>query len=175
MRIDSSHQKSGTASRGHRPTAAPDVTAFVLGQLQALRLEAHRMVRLATDPGCGPEVSAAMDRLRRRLAAHVLVEGRLLLPAVRESGEQRALARLEAEHDRLQHEAAEAQDRGCTAAEVADLVRALQAHIDQEARFVRSASAATRERLAGVPPWQAAEYFECAGGPCDTWPSEWLG
>jgi hypothetical protein len=31
------------------------------------------------------------------------------------------------------------------------------------------------ERLAGVPPWRAADLFECAGGPTDTWPGEWLG
>jgi hypothetical protein len=55
------------------------------------------------------------------------------------------------------------------------LGRALRAHIEEERRVVRSASVASRDRLAAIPPRHAAEFFECAGGPTDTWPGEWLG
>jgi hypothetical protein len=116
-----------------------------------------------------------MDRLRHRVAAHVLVEERLLVPCLRGSRGYRDLVRYEGEHDALEHWAAEIQASGCPAPEVAALGRALRAHVEEESRVVRSASAAARDRLGEIPSWRAAELFECAGGPTDTWPGEWLG
>ncbi len=157
------------------PTRQPAVTAFVLGQLHALSDEARELERMAAGSGDDTATAAAMARLRQRVAAHVLVEERLLVSPLRGSRGYRELQRLEGSHDALQHRAAEIQARGCPAPEVAALGRALRAHIEEEGRAVRSASAAAGDRLAEVPPWRAAELFECAGGPTDTWPGEWLG
>lgn len=55
------------------------------------------------------------------------------------------------------------------------LGRALRAHIEEESRVVRSASAAAPDRLCGIAAWRADELFECAGGPAESWPGEWLG
>ena len=82
---------------------------------------------------------------------------------------------LENAHDALEHRAAEVHSKGCPATEVVALGRALRAHIEEESRVVRSASAAAAERLAQVAAWRADELFECAGGPTESWPGEWLG
>jgi hypothetical protein len=157
------------------PETQPAVTAFVLGQLRALSDEACGLERMATAPGEKAATAEAMRRLRRRLAAHVVVEKRLLVSPLQGSFGHRDLARLEGEHDALEHRAAEVQGSGCLAPEVAALGHALRAHIEEESRVVRSASVAAWDRLAGIPTWRAAELFECAGGPTDTWPGEWLG
>jgi hypothetical protein len=157
------------------PTTQPPVTAFVLAQLRALSDEARQLERMVAAPGDEAATAEAMRRFRHRLAAHVLVEGRLLVSPLRGSLGYRDLLRLENEHDALEHRAAEVEARGCPAQEVATLGRALRAHIEEERRVVRSASVASRDRLAAIPPWRAAEFFECAGGPTDTWPGEWLG
>jgi hypothetical protein len=60
--------------------------------------------------------------------------------------------------------------RGCR--EYRDLLALEDEHED---RVVRAASAAAMDRLASIPPWRAPELFECAGGPTETWPGEWLG
>jgi hypothetical protein len=157
------------------PSTQPAVTAFVLDQLRALNDEARWLERLATERGDDAATAEAMDRLRHRLAAHVIVEERLLVSPLRGSLGFRELLRLEGEHDALEHRVALVQASGCPAPEVAALGRALRAHIEEERRVVRSASVASRDRLAEIPPWRAAEFFECAGGPTDTWPGEWLG
>jgi hypothetical protein len=82
---------------------------------------------------------------------------------------------LEDAHDELEHRAAEVQSQGCPAMEVVALGRALRAHIEEESRLVRWASAAAADRLAEIAAWRADELFECAGGPTETWPGEWLG
>ncbi len=153
----------------------PPVTVFVLAQLRILSDEARGLVRLAAGQGGESAVTKAMDRLRHRLSAHVLVEERLLVSPLRGSVAYQELLMLEGEHDDLGHRAAQVQANGCPAREVTALGRALRAHIEQESRVVRSASVAARDRLAEVPPWRAAELFECAGGPTDSWPGEWLG
>jgi hypothetical protein len=153
----------------------PAVTAFVLAQLRALSDEARGLERTAAERRGDAATAGALDRLRHRLAAHVLVEERLLVSPLRGSLGYRDLLRLEGEHDALEHRAAEVQASGCPAPEVAALGRALRVHIAAERRVVRSVSVAARDRLAEIPPWRAAEFFECAGGPTDTWPGEWLG
>jgi hypothetical protein len=153
----------------------PAVTAFVLAQLRALRDKADRVERMATEPGGEAAIAEAMDRLRHRLAAHVVVEGRLFVSHLRGSLRYRDLLALENEHDALEHWAAEVQASGCPAAAVADLGRALRTHTEEESRVVRSASSAASDRLLEVPPWRADDLFECAGGPTDAWPGEWLG
>jgi hypothetical protein len=116
-----------------------------------------------------------MDRLRHRRAAHVVVEERLFVRPLRGSRAYGNLLALESEHDVLEHRAAEVQASGCPVPEVAALSRTLRAHIEEESRLVRSASAEAEQRLSGIPPWRADELFECAGGPTETWPGEWLG
>jgi hypothetical protein len=152
----------------------PAVTTFLLGQLHALGEEAGRVARLAAardEAG----LARTVGRLRHRLAAHVRVEERLFVSSLRDSRAYRDLLGLENEHDLLVHRAAEVEAAGCRPAEVAALSRVLRAHIDEERRVVRLASWAARDRLAAIPPWRAPEVFECAGGPTDTWPGEWLG
>jgi hypothetical protein len=153
----------------------PAVTAFVLDQLHELSSEARELERLATGGADAAATAEALDRLRHRLAAHVLVLERLLVAPLRGSLGYRALLTLEGEHDALGHRAVEVLARGCAAREVAALARALRAHVGEESRLVRSASAAAGRCLVGVPPWRADEYFECAGGPTGSWPGEWLG
>jgi len=87
----------------------------------------------------------------------------------------RELLGLETEHDALGHRAAEVEASGCPAPDVVALVRALRTHIESESRAVRSASDVAQDLLTQVPSWRPAESFECAGGPTDTWPGEWLG
>jgi hypothetical protein len=153
----------------------PAVTGFVLGQLRRLSDEADRLERLAGARGGGAALAEAVERLRHRLAAHVLVEERLLTAPLRGSAGYRDLLALENVHDALAHRAAEVQSQGCPAAEVEALGSALRAHIEEERQVVRSASAAGAERLAEIAAWRADELFECAGGPAPTWPGEWLG
>jgi hypothetical protein len=153
----------------------PAVTAFVLAQLRALSDEADRVERMAAERGGDTAIAEAMERLRHRLAAHVVVEGRLFVSRLRGSLGYRDLLTLGDEHDALEHRAAEVQAGGCPAPEVAALGRALRAHIEEESRVVRSASVAAEDRLSEIPPWRADELFECAGGPTETWPGEWLG
>jgi hypothetical protein len=159
-----------TASGTH-----PPVTGFVLGQLRRLGDEAGRLERMASEIGSGAVIAEAMDRLRHRLAAHVLVEERLFTSPLRGKLVYRGLLALENAHDALVHRAAEVQSKGCLATEVAALGRELRAHIEEEDRVVRSASAAAADRLAEIAAWRADELFECAGGPTETWPGEWLG
>jgi hypothetical protein len=154
--------------------AQPAVTGFILGQLRRLRQEADLLEGMALERD-GRSVVEAMDRLRHRMAAHVVVEERLFLRCLgggRAHGDVRALRR---EHDLLEHQAAEVQAGGCPPPEVAALGRSLRAHIEEERRLVRSASAAAGQCLSEVPAWRADELFECAGGPTETWPGEWLG
>jgi hypothetical protein len=151
------------------------VAGFVLAQLRALSDEACELERTTAEQGEASAIAEKMDRLRRRLAAHVVVEERLLVSPLRGRRGYRELLRLEGEHDALEHRVAEIQAAGCPAPEVAALGRTLRAHIGEERRVVRSASAAAGARLSQIPPWRAAELFECAGGPTDTWPGEWLG
>jgi len=153
----------------------PEVTGFVLGQLRRLSDEVGTLERLASEIGSGAAIAEAMDRLRRRLAAHVLVEERLFTSPLRDSYGYRGLLVLENAHDALEHRAAEVHSKGCPATEVVALGRALRAHIEEESRVVRSASAAAAEGLAQVAAWRADELFECAGGPTESWPGEWLG
>jgi hypothetical protein len=153
----------------------PAVTGFLLGQLRRLSDEAERLERMASDWGGGAVIAEAIDRLRHHLAAHVLVEERLLTPPLRGSLGYRGLLRLENAHDELVHRAAEVQSKGCPATEVVALGRALRAHIEEESRVVQWASAAAADRLAQIAAWRADELFECAGGPTETWPGEWLG
>jgi hypothetical protein len=159
-------------------TAPPDtetaVTGFVLGQLRRLSDEAGRLERMARESG-GQPVAGAMDRLRHRLAAHVVVEERLFIGPLRGSHAHETLRALRSEHDLLEHRAAEIQARGCPPSDVAALGRTLRAHIEEESRLVRSASAQAEQRLSEIPPWRADELFERAGGPTETWPGEWLG
>jgi hypothetical protein len=154
--------------------AQPAVTGFVLGQLRRLSDEAGMLERMTSDRG-GGAITEAMDRLRHRLAAHVVVEERLFVRPLRGSRAYGNLLALESEHDVLEHRAAEVQASGCPVPEVAALSRTLRAHIEEESRLVRSASAEAEQRLSGIPPWRADELFECAGGPTETWPGEWLG
>jgi hypothetical protein len=151
------------------------VTAFVLGQLRALVDEADSIGRMAAERCGDAAVCEAVERFRHRMAAHVLVEERLLVAPLRGCREYRDLLALEDEHEALEHRAAEIRDEGCPAAAVADLSRALHAHIENEDRIVRGVSAAAMERLARIPRWRADELFECAGGPTEAWPGEWLG
>jgi hypothetical protein len=153
----------------------PAVTAFVLAQLHALSDETHALERMAAERGGEAATAEAMDRLRHRLAAHVLVLERLLVSPLRGSLGYRELLTLEGEHDAFEHRAALVHASGCPPREVAALGRALRAHIAEERRLVRSASAAAERRLVEIPPWRADEFFECAGGPTDTFPGEWLG
>jgi hypothetical protein len=153
----------------------PAVTAFVLRQLRALGDEADSIGRMASERHGDAALCEAVERLRHRLAAHVLVEERLLVAPLRSCREYHDLLALEDEHAALEHRAAEIRDEGCPAAAVADLSRDLHAHIENEDRIVRTASAAARERLSRIAPWRADELFECAGGPTETWPGEWLG
>jgi hypothetical protein len=153
----------------------PAVTGFVLGQLRRLGDAAGRLERMASDRGSGAAIAEAMDRLRHHLAAHVVVEERLFTSPLRDSHGYRGLLALENAHDALEHRAAEVHSKGCPATEVAALVRALRAHIEEESQIIRWASAAAADRLAEIAAWRADELFECAGGPTDTWPGEWLG
>jgi hypothetical protein len=157
------------------PGTQPEPTHFVLGQLHRLKDEADRLERMASEQGRGAAIAEAMDRLRRRLAGHVRVEERLFTPMLRDSRGHRGLLMLENAHDELEHRAAEVHSEGCPATEVAALIRALRAHIEEENRVVRWASAVGAERLAEIAAWRADELFECAGGPTETWPGEWLG
>jgi hypothetical protein len=157
------------------PATQPAVTAFVLAQLRSLSGEALRIERMVVGRGAETATAEAMERLRHHLAAHVLVEERLLVSPLRGSLRYRELLTLEGEHDALGHRAAEVQARGCSAPAVLGLGRALRAHIEEEIQVVRSASVAAPDRLAGIPRWRADELFECAGGPTETWPGEWLG
>ena len=157
------------------PGTQPAVTAFVLGQLRRLSDEAGRLERLAVERGGGTAIAEAMDRLRHRFAAHVVVEERLFVSPLRGSPLCRGMVALENEHDALEHRAAQVQASGYRATEVVALGRALRAHIEEESRVVRWASAAAADRLSEIAPWRAHELFECAGGPTDTWPGEWLG
>lgn len=34
---------------------------------------------------------------------------------------------------------------------------------------------AAEDRLSQIPRWRADDLFECAGGPTESWPGEWLG
>jgi hypothetical protein len=153
----------------------PAVTTFVLAQLCRLGDDVGRLERMATESGGGAAVAEAVDRLRHRLAAHVVVEERLFVAPLRGTEGYRRLLALEDEHDALEHRAAEVQASGCLASAVLGLGRALRAHIEEEGRVVRAASAAGEERLSAIPPWRADELFECSGGPTETWPGEWLG
>jgi Hemerythrin HHE cation binding domain len=157
------------------PTTQPAVTVFLLAQLRALRDEACRVERIASGSAGASAMAVAMDRLRRRLTAHVVVEERLLVSFLHGSHAYRDLLTLEDEHEALEHRVAEVQAGGCPAPEVAALGRALRAHIEEESRIVRLASGAAEHRLSEIPPWRAEELFECAGGPTQTWPGEWLG
>jgi hypothetical protein len=156
------------------PETQPAVTTFVLGQLRRLSDEAGRLERMANERG-GRAIVGAMDRLRHRLAAHVVVEERLFVRPLSGSRAPENLRALRSEHDLLEHRAAEIQGSGCAPSEVVALSRILREHIEEESRFVRSASAEAEQRLSEIPPWRADELFECAGGPTETWPGEWLG
>ncbi len=57
-----------------------------------------------------------------------------------------------------------------TLSDEADKVERMAAERGGEA-----ATAETMDRLSEIPPWRADELYECAGGPTDTWPGEWLG
>ena len=153
----------------------PAVTSFLLAQLRALRDEAGRVGQMASERGSASAIAEAMDRLRHRLVAHVVVEERLLVSRLRGSHAYRDLLALEAEHDALEHQVAEVEAGGCPAPEVAALGHALRAHIEEESRLVRLASGEEEDRLSEIGPWRAGELFECAGGPTETWPGEWLG
>jgi len=157
------------------PGTQPAVTAFVLAQLRALRDEVDRVERMAAERGGTSAIAEAMDRLRRRLAAHVVVEERLFVSLLHGSPAYRDLLTLEDEHDALEHRVAEVQAAGCPAPEAAALGRALRAHIEEESRIVLLASGTAERRLSEIPSWRAEELFECAGGPTQTWPGEWLG
>jgi hypothetical protein len=150
------------------------VTAFVLGELRRLRDEANRIGRMASERR-DAALCEALERFRHHLAAQVLVERRLLVARLRGGRRYDRLLALEDEHDALEHRAFEIRDEGCPAAAVADFTCAARAHIENADRIVRDVSAASVERLASVPLWRAEELFECAGGPTDTWPGEWLG
>jgi hypothetical protein len=157
------------------PGAQPEVTGFVLAQLRRLSDEAGRLEGMARVEGGGAAIAEAIDRLRHRLAAHVRVEERLFTSPLRGSPWHRGLLALEDAHEALEHRAAEVHSQGCPPLEVAALGRALRVHIEEECRVVLSASAAAASRLAGIAAWRADDLFECAGGPTETWPGEWLG
>jgi hypothetical protein len=160
---------------GTRAARRPAVTEFVLGQLRALGDQADSIGRMASGPHDDEALCAAVERFRHHLAAQVLVERRLLVARLRGGRRYGDLLALEDEHDALEHRASEIRDEGCPAAAVADFSCTARAHIENADRIVRDVSAAGGERLASVPPWRAEELFECAGGPTDTWPGEWLG
>jgi Hemerythrin HHE cation binding domain len=153
----------------------PAVTAFVLGQLRRLSDEAGRLERLAVERRDRTAIAEAMDRLRHRFDAHVVVEERLFVSPLRDSPLQGGMLALEDEHRTLDHRAAEVSANGYRATEVIALGLALRAHIARERRLVRRGSAMAADRLSQVAPWRAVELFECAGGPTETWPGEWLG
>jgi hypothetical protein len=153
----------------------PAVAAFVLAQLRALRDDADRLSRATSERPGRAALAATMDRLRHRLAAHVLVVERLVVSPLRGSISSRDLAVLRNEHDALEHRAAEIQDACCPAAAAACLGRVLLAHITNEDRIVRAVSSSSSDRLSTIPSWRAEELFECAGGPTESWPGEWLG
>jgi hypothetical protein len=169
------YQRYGMNTAMETHGTPPAVTEFVLAQLRRLGEDVGRLERMTAEHGGGAAVAAALDRLRHRLAAHVVVEERLFVSPLRGCDGYRQLLTLEDEHDALEHRAADVQARGCVAHAVLALGRALRAHIEEERRVVRSASAAGEERLSAIPSWRADELFECSGGPTDTWPGEWLG
>jgi hypothetical protein len=143
----------------------PEVTGFVLGQLRQLRDESGRLERMASEPGSSAAIAEAMDRLRHHLAAHVLVEERLFTATLRGGPAYRGLLALENAHDALEHRAAEVHTKGCPATEVVALGRALRAHIEEESRVVRSASAAAADRLAPIAAWRVRRAFRVRGRP----------
>jgi hypothetical protein len=153
----------------------PAVTGFVLGQLSRLDDEATGLERMAAERRGRERMAGAMDRLRRRLAAQVVVQRGLLVAPSSERPGSRDLLALAREHDRLEHRAAVVQAGGCPAPEVVALTRELHAHLDRAGRAIRLVSGNEAQRLATIPPWRAEELFERAGGPTDTWPGEWLG
>jgi Hemerythrin HHE cation binding domain len=79
----------------------PAVTGFVLGQLRRLSDEAAGLERMANDRGSPAAIAEAIDRLRRRLGAHVIVEERFFTPNLRDSDGYRSLLALENAHDAL--------------------------------------------------------------------------